>query len=208
MNATGNPAADIAAVQQRFLQFFANKDLAGLAGCYTEDAQMMVANMDVISGRGAIASVFKFTAVRGHTLDFEDAASSRCRTASRSRSAAIPAGATMARRSIAASTWWCGSKWREAGSSTATCSAPAWRRHRPSRRPERVQAALEDRDVARRLHRGSRPERRQSARDRRQAPAPVGVSPRRLASEQVSRAARSTRAPAWSRSRWPTSAPR
>ena len=73
MNATGNPAADIAAVQQRFLQFFANKDLAGLAGCYTEDAQMMVANMDVISGRGAIASVFKFTAVRGHTLDFEDA---------------------------------------------------------------------------------------------------------------------------------------
>jgi ketosteroid isomerase-like protein len=70
MSATGNSAADIAAVQQRFLQLFAKNDLAGLAGCYTEDAQMMVANMDVIAGRSAIASVFKFTAVRGHTLDF------------------------------------------------------------------------------------------------------------------------------------------
>src|SRR3954465_5426098 len=71
MSATGNPAADIAAVQQRFLQFFAANDLAGLASCYTEDAQMLVANMDVIAGRSAIASVFKFTAVKGHTLDFK-----------------------------------------------------------------------------------------------------------------------------------------
>jgi len=66
MSATGNPAADIAAVTQRFLQFFANRDFAGLASCYTEDAQMLVANMDVITGRSAIASVFKFTAVSGH----------------------------------------------------------------------------------------------------------------------------------------------
>lgn len=71
MSATGNPAADIATVQQRFLQFFAHNDLAGLASCYTDDAQMLVANMDVISGRSAIASVFKFTNVRGHTLDFK-----------------------------------------------------------------------------------------------------------------------------------------
>jgi ketosteroid isomerase-like protein len=70
MSDTGNPAADIAAVTQRFLQFFASKDFTGLASCYTEDAQMMVANMDVITGRSAIASVFKFTNVRGHTLDF------------------------------------------------------------------------------------------------------------------------------------------
>ena len=71
MSATGNPAVDIAAVQQRFLQFFAANDLAGLASCYTEDAQMLVANMDVITGRSAIASVFKFTAVSGHVLEFK-----------------------------------------------------------------------------------------------------------------------------------------
>jgi len=44
MSATGNPAADIAAVTKRFLQFFANRDFAGLASCYTEDAQMLVAS--------------------------------------------------------------------------------------------------------------------------------------------------------------------
>ena len=71
MSATGNPAADIAAVQQRFLQLFAKNDVAGLAACYTEDAQMLVANMDVISGRASIASVFKFTAVKGHVLEFK-----------------------------------------------------------------------------------------------------------------------------------------
>ena len=71
MSDTGNPAADIAAVQKRFLQFFAQNDFAGLAACYTEDAQMLVANMEVIAGRATIASVFKFTAVKGHTLEFK-----------------------------------------------------------------------------------------------------------------------------------------
>ena len=71
MQSTRNPAEEIAAAQQRFLQFFASNDLAGLASCYTVDAQMLVANMDVITGRNAIASVFKFTAVKGHTLDFK-----------------------------------------------------------------------------------------------------------------------------------------
>ena len=70
MSATGNPAADIAAVQQRFLQFFAANDLAGLASCYTEDAQMLPANMQPIRGRAAIESVFKFTGGQGHTLEF------------------------------------------------------------------------------------------------------------------------------------------
>jgi len=62
--------ADIAAAQQRFLQLFARRDFAGLAACYTEHAQMLVANMEIISGRAQIASVFKFTAVKGHTLEF------------------------------------------------------------------------------------------------------------------------------------------
>jgi ketosteroid isomerase-like protein len=65
-----DPASDIAAVQWRFLHLFATNDFAGIAACYTEDAQMLVANMEVISGRAAIESVFKFTAVRGHTLEF------------------------------------------------------------------------------------------------------------------------------------------
>jgi ketosteroid isomerase-like protein len=71
MHSPGQPAAEIAALQQRFLQLFARNDVAGLAACYTEDAHMLVANMDVISGRAAIASVFKFTAVKGHTLEFQ-----------------------------------------------------------------------------------------------------------------------------------------
>lgn len=65
------PAAQISAVQGRFLDLFALNDTAGIAACYTDDAQMLVANMDVIRGRAAIQSVFKFTAVQGHTLEFE-----------------------------------------------------------------------------------------------------------------------------------------
>ena len=64
-------SSEIAAVQQRFLQLFARNDVAGIAACYTEDAQMLVANMEIISGRDAIASVFKFTAVPGHALQFQ-----------------------------------------------------------------------------------------------------------------------------------------
>jgi ketosteroid isomerase-like protein len=62
---------DISAVQQRFLRLFAANDLEGIGDCYTQDAQMLVANMDSICGRAAIRSVFKFTAVRGHTLEFQ-----------------------------------------------------------------------------------------------------------------------------------------
>jgi ketosteroid isomerase-like protein len=62
--------AQILETQQRFLQLFARGDFAGIASCYTEDAQMLVANMEVIRGRAAIQSVFKFTAVAGHRLEF------------------------------------------------------------------------------------------------------------------------------------------
>src|SRR5712691_5034731 len=71
MNSKSDPAAEISAVQRRFLHLFAMNDLAGIAACYTEDAQMLVANMDVIRGRAAIESVFKFTAAQGHTLEFQ-----------------------------------------------------------------------------------------------------------------------------------------
>ena len=63
-------AQEIAAATRRFLALFAANDVAGLAACYTEDAQMMPANMAPVRGREAVASVFKFTAVRGHTLEF------------------------------------------------------------------------------------------------------------------------------------------
>jgi ketosteroid isomerase-like protein len=62
---------EILATQQRFLQFFARNDLAGMASCYTEDAQMLVASMEPIVGRAAIQSVFKFTARPGHRLEFQ-----------------------------------------------------------------------------------------------------------------------------------------
>lgn len=71
MSSNADPIADISAAQQRFLRLFALNDLAGLGECYTEDAQMLVANMEAICGRAAIRSVFKFTAVRGHTLEFQ-----------------------------------------------------------------------------------------------------------------------------------------
>jgi ketosteroid isomerase-like protein len=62
---------EISAAQQRFLRMFAANDLQGIGDCYTEDAQMLVANMDAIRGRAAIRAVFKFTAARGHTLEFQ-----------------------------------------------------------------------------------------------------------------------------------------
>ena len=70
MNSANDPTKQISAVQRRFLHLFAVNDTSGIANCYTEDAQMLVANMDVIRGRVAIQSVFKFTAVQGHTLEF------------------------------------------------------------------------------------------------------------------------------------------
>lgn len=71
INAENDPISEITAVQRRFLRMFATNHIAGIGACYTEDAQMLVANMDVISGRRSIESVFKFTAVQGHTLEFQ-----------------------------------------------------------------------------------------------------------------------------------------
>jgi ketosteroid isomerase-like protein len=70
-NVKNDAATEIAAAQRRFLRLFALNDIAGVAACYTEDAQMLVANMEVIVGRASIQSVFKFTAVQGHVLEFQ-----------------------------------------------------------------------------------------------------------------------------------------
>ena len=71
MSAKNEAVTEIAAAQRRFLRLFAMNDIAGVAACYAEDAQMLVANMEVIDGRASIQSVFKFTAVQGHVLEFQ-----------------------------------------------------------------------------------------------------------------------------------------
>lgn len=71
INDKNHSASEIAAVQREFLRLFAMNDIARIGACYTEDAQMLVANLEVIIGRTSIESVFKFTAVHGHTLEFQ-----------------------------------------------------------------------------------------------------------------------------------------
>jgi ketosteroid isomerase-like protein len=69
------PAADstseISEAGRRFLRLFAQNDVPGIGACYTEDAQMLAANMKPIQGRAAIEAVFKFTGGQGHTLEFK-----------------------------------------------------------------------------------------------------------------------------------------
>ena len=69
------PAADstseISEAGRRFLRLFARNDVPGIGACYTEDAQMLAANMKPIQGRAAIEAVFKFTGGQGHTLEFQ-----------------------------------------------------------------------------------------------------------------------------------------
>jgi ketosteroid isomerase-like protein len=66
-------ATRIAAAGQRFLSLFALNDAAKIAACYTDDAEILSANMSPIRGRAAIESVFKFTNRPGHTLEFQTA---------------------------------------------------------------------------------------------------------------------------------------
>ena len=69
-----NPEATrIAAAGRRFVRLFALNDAAKIAACYTDDAEILSANMSPIRGRAAIESVFKFTNRPGHTLEFQTA---------------------------------------------------------------------------------------------------------------------------------------
>jgi ketosteroid isomerase-like protein len=69
----GAESARIAAAGRRFLSFFALKDAAKIAACYTDDAEILASNRSPIRGRAAIESVFKFTNRPGHTLEFQSA---------------------------------------------------------------------------------------------------------------------------------------
>jgi ketosteroid isomerase-like protein len=71
MTAAADPTSAISEAGRRFLRLFAQNDIAGIAACYTEDAQMLAANMKPVRGRAAIEAVFKFTGGQGHTLEFQ-----------------------------------------------------------------------------------------------------------------------------------------
>jgi ketosteroid isomerase-like protein len=71
MTAEADPTSAISEAGRRFLRLFAQNDIPGIAACYTEDAQMLAANMKPVQGRAAIEAVFKFTGGQGHTLEFQ-----------------------------------------------------------------------------------------------------------------------------------------
>jgi ketosteroid isomerase-like protein len=73
MKTKADPTAEISDAWRRFLRLFALNDTEGVAACYTEDAQMLVAHMKPIQGRAAIEAVLKFTGGQGHTLEFQTA---------------------------------------------------------------------------------------------------------------------------------------
>jgi len=63
----------IAAAARRFVSLFALSDAAKIASCYTDDAEILSANMSPVRGRAQIESVFKFTNRPGHTIEFQSA---------------------------------------------------------------------------------------------------------------------------------------
>jgi ketosteroid isomerase-like protein len=71
MTAEADPTSAISEAGRRFLRLFAQNDIPGIAACYTEDAQMLAANMKPVQGRASIEAVFKFTGGQGHTLELQ-----------------------------------------------------------------------------------------------------------------------------------------
>lgn len=57
--ASGEDEAAIRAVDAQFVERFAAGDSAGLASLYTEDAQLLPPNADIVSGRSAIAAFWQ-----------------------------------------------------------------------------------------------------------------------------------------------------
>lgn len=54
-----NIQAQIEAANQVFMAAFAKKDVAGVAACYTTDAQVFPTGQDVVKGNAAIAAYWK-----------------------------------------------------------------------------------------------------------------------------------------------------
>jgi ketosteroid isomerase-like protein len=70
MMANSSLREEIDAANLRFMERYASNDISGVADCYTDDAQFLVAHMEAIRGRAAIQAVFSATGGQGHTLHF------------------------------------------------------------------------------------------------------------------------------------------
>jgi ketosteroid isomerase-like protein len=71
MTTNSNLREEIDAANGRFLKLFASNDISGVAGCYTQDAQLLVPHAEAIRGRAAIQAVFSARGGQGHTLQFD-----------------------------------------------------------------------------------------------------------------------------------------
>jgi uncharacterized protein (TIGR02246 family) len=68
----GEPIEAIRAVNRRVMELFAAGDAAGVAACYTETAQFLPPNAEVLRGRAAIAAAIqglREMGIRAITLD-------------------------------------------------------------------------------------------------------------------------------------------
>ena len=71
MTVKDNLRQEIDAANRHFVALFAANDIPGVAACYTEDAQLLVANAEPIRGRAAIQAVFNSMSGQGHALHFD-----------------------------------------------------------------------------------------------------------------------------------------
>ena len=69
---TAGVMAEIAAAAKRFLRLFALNDVPAVAACYTEDAQMLVANMQPICGRAGAVESGRYIRRRSDASMFDD----------------------------------------------------------------------------------------------------------------------------------------
>ena len=69
MSTRDNLLDEITAANRRFMDAFRQDDFAGVAACYTEDAQLLIPHMEPVRGRAAIEAVFRSMGGQGHTLE-------------------------------------------------------------------------------------------------------------------------------------------
>jgi len=68
---TDEARAGIEATNAQFMEAFSQGDAAGVAACYTEDAQLMPPNSEIVSGRAALQEGFQELIDGGYELQLE-----------------------------------------------------------------------------------------------------------------------------------------
>jgi len=68
---TDEASAGIEATNAQFMEAFSQGDAAGVAACYTEDAQLMPPNSEIVSGRAALQEGFQELIDGGYELQLE-----------------------------------------------------------------------------------------------------------------------------------------